>query len=116
MISQEQAHQVMGVTAYDETGQKIGKVGQIFVDDETGEPEFATVSTGMLGKKESFVPIRSGAPDLPASFGVRGSLSPQAPSENAASMTATAVATRRELLRLMGRKREREDAALAGAR
>ncbi|MFY0408607.1 DUF2382 domain-containing protein, partial [Solicola sp. PLA-1-18] len=38
-------------------GTKIGKIGQIFLDDHTGEPEWVTVSTGMFGTAESFVPL-----------------------------------------------------------
>jgi uncharacterized protein (TIGR02271 family) len=32
-------------------------VGQVFLDDQTEVPEFATVRTGMFGTKESFVPL-----------------------------------------------------------
>ncbi len=42
----------------DESGDKIGKVGQVYLDDETGNPEWVTVKTGMLGGSESFVPVR----------------------------------------------------------
>jgi uncharacterized protein (TIGR02271 family) len=38
-------------------GQKIGDVGQIYLDDATGKPEWATVRTGLFGTKESFVPV-----------------------------------------------------------
>ena len=58
MISQEQVQQVIGCTAYDSNGDKIGKVGQVYFDDVTGEPEWATVNTGLFGTSESFVPIR----------------------------------------------------------
>ena len=39
-------------------GQKIGSIGQIYVDDSTGEPSFVTVKTGLFGMAESFVPLR----------------------------------------------------------
>jgi len=38
-------------------GQKIGGIGQIYVDDSTGEPSFVTVKTGLFGTAESFVPL-----------------------------------------------------------
>src|SRR5215212_9772877 len=39
-------------------GQKIGSMGQIYVDDSSGEPSFVTVKTGLFGMAESFVPLR----------------------------------------------------------
>ena len=41
-------------------GSKIGGVGQIYTDDQTGEPAWVTVKTGLFGTAESFVPL-SGA-------------------------------------------------------
>lgn len=38
-------------------GSKIGTIGQVHLDDETGRPEWVTVSPGMLSSKESFVPL-----------------------------------------------------------
>lgn len=34
-------------------------MGQIFVDDQTGEPSWVTVSTGLFGNKVSFVPLEN---------------------------------------------------------
>jgi uncharacterized protein (TIGR02271 family) len=45
----------------DETGDRIGTVGQVYVDDETGQPSWATVKTGWFGTKETFVPLESGS-------------------------------------------------------
>ncbi|WP_193509167.1 PRC and DUF2382 domain-containing protein [Cryobacterium sp. BB736] len=42
----------------DTSGNKIGKVGQLYLDDQTGDPEWVTVMTGLFGMSESFVPIR----------------------------------------------------------
>jgi uncharacterized protein (TIGR02271 family) len=58
MITREQIPDVLGHTAYDPTHKKLGEVGQVFLDDETGEPEWITVRTGLFGRKESFVPIK----------------------------------------------------------
>jgi uncharacterized protein (TIGR02271 family) len=47
---------VIGQTAYDTTGEKVGKIGQLYLDDRTGNPEFVTVNTGFFGTSETFVP------------------------------------------------------------
>lgn len=49
-----------GLTAYDRTGEKIGSVEQVYLDDRSGRPEWVTVKTGFFGMKQSFVPL-SGA-------------------------------------------------------
>jgi PRC-barrel domain len=36
---------------------KIGRIGQIYLDDETSEPTWVTVKTGLFGTSESFVPL-----------------------------------------------------------
>ncbi|MFG1705768.1 DUF2382 domain-containing protein [Nonomuraea sp. M3C6] len=38
-------------------GQSIGKVGQVYLNDHTGEPEWVTVRTGFFGMKQTFVPL-----------------------------------------------------------
>lgn len=62
MITTDQAHELLNgkgnVTSQD--GSKIGSIGQIFLDDESGRPEWVTVKTGLFGNGESFVPL-SGA-------------------------------------------------------
>jgi sporulation protein YlmC with PRC-barrel domain len=40
------------------SGEKIGSVGQIYLDDQTGEPSFVTANTGLFGMSQSFVPLR----------------------------------------------------------
>lgn len=57
MLTEDQAREVIGATAYGDDGEKIGKVGQLFLDDQTGRPEFVTVNTGLFGTSESFVPV-----------------------------------------------------------
>ncbi len=44
-------------TVYGEGGHKIGRVSQVYLDDRSGEPSWATVSTGWFGTKETFVPL-----------------------------------------------------------
>jgi uncharacterized protein (TIGR02271 family) len=40
-------------------GEKIGKIEEIYLDTDTNQPEWALVTTGMFGTKQSFVPISS---------------------------------------------------------
>ena len=44
------------------SGDKIGSIGQIYVDLANGEPSWVTVRTGLFGMSESFVPLE-GATD-----------------------------------------------------
>jgi len=46
-----------GATMVDRDGDKIGTIESIYVDDQTGEPEWALVNTGLFGTKSSFVPL-----------------------------------------------------------
>ncbi|MFT8395746.1 PRC-barrel domain-containing protein [Propionibacterium sp.] len=41
----------------DRNGKKIGGVGQVYLDDKTGQPTWVTVKTGLFGTKENFVPL-----------------------------------------------------------
>src|SRR3712207_5794568 len=59
MIGTESISRVIGQDVYDETGSKIGSASEVYLDDETGQPEWVTVRTGLFGTKESFVPIRN---------------------------------------------------------
>lgn len=42
---------------YDSDGNKLGSVGQIYVNDRTEQPEFVTVNMGLFGTKETFIPV-----------------------------------------------------------
>jgi uncharacterized protein (TIGR02271 family) len=46
-----------GQTMVGSGGDKIGKIEEIYVDNETEQPEWALVHTGMLGSQATFVPI-----------------------------------------------------------
>ena len=46
----------IGQTLYSSDNEKVGKVGQVYLDDDTDRPEFLTVNTGLFGMNESFVP------------------------------------------------------------
>jgi len=43
--------------AVDPEGDKIGTVHDVYVNDETGQPEWLAIKTGMFGSKLSFAPI-----------------------------------------------------------
>jgi uncharacterized protein (TIGR02271 family) len=46
-----------GRTLIDRDGSRIGSIDAIYLDDQTGEPEWALVNTGLFGTKSSFVPL-----------------------------------------------------------
>ncbi|HEV8649237.1 MAG TPA: PRC and DUF2382 domain-containing protein [Actinomycetes bacterium] len=46
-----------GRTMVDPAGDKIGKISDIYLDDDTGQPEWALVNTGLFGAKATFVPL-----------------------------------------------------------
>ncbi len=48
---------VTGGDVYGNDLQKIGSVGQIYLDNDTDRPEWVTVKTGLFGTKETFVPL-----------------------------------------------------------
>jgi uncharacterized protein (TIGR02271 family) len=48
----------LGQTLYDHDGEKIGKVDDVYLDEDTSEPEWLAVSTGWFGSRVTFVPLR----------------------------------------------------------
>jgi uncharacterized protein (TIGR02271 family) len=57
MTMSSDAQHYIGRTAVDLEGHKIGKIGQVYLDDRTGEPLWITVTTGLFGSRQSFAPI-----------------------------------------------------------
>jgi sporulation protein YlmC with PRC-barrel domain len=55
-----QPQELIDSAVVDPEGNKIGKVGNVYLADATHQPEWITVKTGLFGTKESFVPL-SGA-------------------------------------------------------
>ena len=47
-----------GQNLVDSSGDKIGKIEEIYLDADSNQPEWALVTTGMFGTKQSFVPIQ----------------------------------------------------------
>ncbi|MFC9476835.1 DUF2382 domain-containing protein [Nocardia sp. NPDC055002] len=62
-MSKSTLESLIGATAYDERGDKIGKVKQIYLDNQSGAPTWAAVSTGFFSH-DSLVPL-AGAEHLP---------------------------------------------------
>src|SRR5215210_5381789 len=57
-----EAYDWRGRTLIDSHDEKIGKVDEIYVDNESGEPEWASVTTGLFGASHSFVPLADASP------------------------------------------------------
>jgi uncharacterized protein (TIGR02271 family) len=53
----ETAQAWQGRTMVDPAGDKLGTIDAIYLDDETGQPEWATVTSGMFSAKTAFVPL-----------------------------------------------------------
>ena len=58
MITQNDIARLNGTDVYDTAGDKIGTVGQVYLNATSGDPEWVTVKTGLFGTKETFVPLR----------------------------------------------------------
>ena len=43
--------------AVDAEGNRIGKISKVYLDDQTGQPRWVLVETGLLGTRQSFAPI-----------------------------------------------------------
>jgi hypothetical protein len=56
MLSEREVSAAIGSPAYGPDGEKIGTVEHFFVDDGTGAPTWAAVTTGLFGTRHSIVP------------------------------------------------------------
>ncbi|MFI6070372.1 DUF2382 domain-containing protein [Actinoplanes sp. NPDC051343] len=57
MITNSDVQKLTGATVYGSDGNKIGSVGQVYLDNRTDDPQWVTVKTGLFGTKETFVPL-----------------------------------------------------------
>jgi uncharacterized protein (TIGR02271 family) len=46
-----------GRTMVDPAGDKLGTIDAIYLDDQTGQPEWATVTSGLVSARTTFVPL-----------------------------------------------------------
>jgi len=56
-MTQEDISRLSNAEVIDQDGDKVGGVGQIYLDDQTSRPTWVTVKTGLFGTKETFVPL-----------------------------------------------------------
>jgi uncharacterized protein (TIGR02271 family) len=58
-LTQDQLSRLVagGGDVYTRQHDKVGRLGQIYLDNETSEPKWVTVKTGMFGTGESFAPL-----------------------------------------------------------
>ncbi|KPG82320.1 DUF2382 domain-containing protein [Frigoribacterium sp. RIT-PI-h] len=59
MISTNEIDTILssGGDVVDQDGKKIGSIGQVYLDDQSGQPAWITVNTGLFGTGESFAPL-----------------------------------------------------------
>jgi uncharacterized protein (TIGR02271 family) len=65
MIAREHIDRLASTSAtvIDPDGNKIGTLGQLYLDDQTDAPNWATVKTGLFGLSETFVPLTEAVTD-----------------------------------------------------
>ncbi|MCW3067090.1 MAG: uncharacterized protein JWN32_4262 [Solirubrobacterales bacterium] len=62
MTGVTEAYDFRGRTMIDPSGEKIGKVDDLYRDAQGAQPQWALVNTGLFGTKKTFVPIRGADP------------------------------------------------------
>jgi uncharacterized protein (TIGR02271 family) len=60
-MQKEALLQQRGQDLYDRDGDKIGTIEEIYLDAQSGQPEWALVNTGLFGTKSTFVPLQEAA-------------------------------------------------------
>src|SRR4051812_49574387 len=58
MATMQEIETWRGRTLVDRDGDKIGKIEDVYLDRNSGDPEWVAVKTGLFGSNVSFVPIR----------------------------------------------------------
>jgi|SRR5215218_6649328 len=56
-IDKDRMLEFRGEDLADRDGEKIGRIDEIYLDADSGEPEWALVQTGLFGNKRTFVPL-----------------------------------------------------------
>jgi uncharacterized protein (TIGR02271 family) len=62
MTQMTEAYDWRGRDIVDSDGDKVGTLEELFRDEDTDQPEWAVVKTGMFGTKLTFVPIQGAEP------------------------------------------------------
>jgi uncharacterized protein (TIGR02271 family) len=79
----------------DGDGLKAGSIVDLYVDEQTGQPTWALVRTGLLGSRQTLVPLEQATIRLAAVVSGAGSV--QVPLENATIRDAPSVAVGEEI-------------------
>jgi uncharacterized protein (TIGR02271 family) len=79
----------------DGDGLKAGSIVDLYVDEQTGQPTWALVRTGLLGSRQTLVPLEQAT--IPLAAVVSGAGSVQVPLENATIRDAPSVAVGEEI-------------------
>jgi uncharacterized protein (TIGR02271 family) len=57
MLTQNDTQKLLNADVYETDGTKIGSAADVYLDAQTGNPEWVAVKTGLFGTKQSFVPL-----------------------------------------------------------
>lgn len=57
MIDIKNINDLIGADVYGSDDEKIGSVGQVYVDDQAQNPTWVTIKTGLFGTSETFAPL-----------------------------------------------------------
>ncbi len=57
MISSSNVNDIIGAEVVDPDNDKVGKVGQVYLDSDSNEPTWVSVKTGLFGMSETLVPV-----------------------------------------------------------
>ena len=61
-MQMDQLQGIEGAPVYDEAGEQIGKVEEVFVDVDSRQPEWIGLGTGFFGTKRVLVPVQGAQP------------------------------------------------------
>jgi hypothetical protein len=62
-LTEAEAYESHSRTVVGSDGETIGKIDEIYLDDQTKRPEWATVSSGLFGGGSYFVPLAGASSD-----------------------------------------------------
>jgi uncharacterized protein (TIGR02271 family) len=79
----------------DRDGSKVGSIVDLYVDEQTEQPTWALVRTGLLGSRQTLVPLDQAT--VPLTAMISGAASVQVPFENATILDAPTVAVGEEI-------------------
>jgi uncharacterized protein YrrD len=63
MTTPQEAQEYIHRAAVDADGNRFGKVSQVYMDEQTGQPIWVLVETGLFGTRLSFAPIHGSRRD-----------------------------------------------------